>query len=58
MSTIFLSHSSRDNFEAVALRDWLAREGWDDAMEAGPRVVRRADRGAGEVSGTSPSPRE
>jgi hypothetical protein len=28
------------------------------AMEAGPRVVRRADRGAGEVNGTSPSPRE
>jgi hypothetical protein len=32
MSSIFLSHSSRDNFEAVALRDWLAREGWDDVF--------------------------
>src|SRR5271170_7816686 len=32
MSKIFLSHSSRDNFEAVALRDWLAREGWDDVF--------------------------
>src|SRR5271168_780053 len=32
MSTIFLSHSSRDNFEAVALREWLAREGWDDVF--------------------------
>ena len=30
MSTIFLSHSSKDNFEAVALRDWLAEEGWND----------------------------
>src|SRR5277367_4616628 len=32
MSKIFLSHSSRDNFEAVAIRDWLAREGWDDVF--------------------------
>jgi hypothetical protein len=32
MSCIFLSHSSLDNFQAVALRDWLAREGWDDVF--------------------------
>ena len=32
MSSIFLSHSSDDNFEAVALRDWLASEGWDDVF--------------------------
>ncbi|HLW90578.1 MAG TPA: toll/interleukin-1 receptor domain-containing protein [Roseiarcus sp.] len=32
MSRIFLSHSSADNFEAVALRDWLASEGWDDVF--------------------------
>jgi WD40 repeat protein len=32
MSSIFLSHSSADNFEAVALRDWLASEGWDDVF--------------------------
>jgi TIR domain-containing protein len=32
MSRIFPSHSSKDNFEAVALRDWLAREGWDDVF--------------------------
>ena len=32
MSKIFVSHSSRDNYEAVALRDWLAREGWDDVF--------------------------
>jgi WD40 repeat protein len=30
MSRIFLSHSSANNAEAVALRDWLRREGWDD----------------------------
>ena len=32
MSKIFLSHSSHDNFEAVAMRDWLASEGWDDVF--------------------------
>jgi hypothetical protein len=32
MSRIFLSHSSRDNFEAIAMRDWLASEGWDDVF--------------------------
>ena len=32
MPSIFLSHSSQDNFEAVALREWLAREGWDDVF--------------------------
>src|SRR5271163_2009164 len=32
MSSIFLSHASEDNFEAVALCDWLAREGWDDVF--------------------------
>jgi H+/Cl- antiporter ClcA len=30
MSRIFFSHSSVNNAEAVALRDWLAAEGWDD----------------------------
>ena len=30
MSRIFLSHSSNDNFEAIALRDWLAEQGWND----------------------------
>ncbi|MHC2332850.1 nSTAND1 domain-containing NTPase [Bradyrhizobium sp. USDA 4454] len=30
MSRIFLSHSSKNNAEAAALRDWLAGEGWDD----------------------------
>lgn len=32
MSRIFLSHSSKDNFAAAALRDWLASEGWDDVF--------------------------
>jgi formylglycine-generating enzyme required for sulfatase activity len=32
MSRIFLSHSSVNNAEAVALRDWLRREGWDDVF--------------------------
>ncbi|MGO9132882.1 MAG: TIR domain-containing protein [Methylovirgula sp.] len=30
MSRIFLSHSSKDNFEAIALRDFLVGEGFDD----------------------------
>ena len=32
MSRIFLSHSSKDDFAAVAIRDWLAEEGWDDVF--------------------------
>src|SRR6201992_478339 len=32
MSRIFLSHSSTDNDSAVALRDWLAAQGWDDVF--------------------------
>ncbi|MDU6667753.1 MAG: toll/interleukin-1 receptor domain-containing protein, partial [Bradyrhizobium sp.] len=32
MSRIFLSHSSKDNGSAVALRDWLAGQGWDDVF--------------------------
>ncbi|MEM7192858.1 MAG: TIR domain-containing protein, partial [Pseudomonadota bacterium] len=30
MARIFLSHSSSNNAEAMALRDWLVAEGWDD----------------------------
>jgi len=30
MARIFLSHSSANNAEAIALRDWLVAEGWDD----------------------------
>jgi hypothetical protein len=32
MARIFISHSSRDNGVALALRDWLASEGWDDVF--------------------------
>ena len=32
MSRIFLSHSSKNNFEAVALRDWLNENGWEDVV--------------------------
>jgi len=28
MARIFISHSSLDNFEAIAFRDWLVSEGW------------------------------
>ncbi len=30
MSSVFLSHSSANNAEAIALRDWLISQGWDD----------------------------
>jgi formylglycine-generating enzyme required for sulfatase activity len=32
VSRIFLSHSSTNNAEAVALRDWLASNGWKDEV--------------------------
>jgi tetratricopeptide (TPR) repeat protein len=32
MSRIFLSHSSGNNAEAIALRDWLADNGWKDEI--------------------------
>jgi WD40 repeat protein len=32
VSQIFLSHSSDNNVDAVALRDWLKTEGWDDVF--------------------------
>jgi TIR domain len=28
MSRLFISHSSKGNFEAIPFRDWLEREGW------------------------------
>lgn len=30
MSYLFISHSSQNNFEAIALHDWLLKEGWDE----------------------------
>ena len=32
MARIFICHSSANNAEAIALRDWLAAEGWDDVF--------------------------
>jgi hypothetical protein len=32
VSRIFLSHSSANNAEAVALRDWLEQQGWKDEI--------------------------
>jgi len=32
VSRIFISHSSSNNAEAVALRDWLANNGWKDEI--------------------------
>ena len=32
MSRIFLSHSSANNSQAVAIRDWLKNHGWDDVF--------------------------
>src|SRR5262245_62577911 len=32
MSRLFISHSSANNAEAVAIRDWLASAGWDDVF--------------------------
>jgi formylglycine-generating enzyme required for sulfatase activity len=32
VSRLFLSHSSTNNAEAVALRDWLRTNGWDDVF--------------------------
>ena len=30
MSQIFLSHSSQNDFAAIAISEWLKKEGWDD----------------------------
>ncbi|MEM1410082.1 MAG: TIR domain-containing protein, partial [Pseudomonadota bacterium] len=30
MARIFISHSTHNQSEAIAVRDWLAHEGWDD----------------------------
>lgn len=32
MARIFLSHASQDDLEAIAIRDWLAGEGWSDVF--------------------------
>ena len=30
MARIFISHASRNNAEAIEIRDWLVANGWDD----------------------------
>src|SRR5215831_10537395 len=32
MASIFISHSSRDSEKAIEVRDWLAKNGWDDVF--------------------------
>ncbi len=32
MARLFISHSTVNNAEAIALRDWLAAQGWDDVF--------------------------
>jgi WD40 repeat protein len=32
MARLFISHSSRNNDKAIAVRDWLAANGWDDVF--------------------------
>jgi hypothetical protein len=32
VSRIFLSHSSANNAEAIAIRDWMIAHGWDDVF--------------------------
>jgi hypothetical protein len=32
MSRIFLSHSSLNNAEAIAIRDWMNAQGWNDVF--------------------------
>jgi hypothetical protein len=50
VSRIFLSHSSENNAEAVAVHDWMIANGWDDlfldlsadrGLKAGERWQRR-----------------
>lgn len=32
MSYLFISHSSKNDFESIALKDWLMQQGWDDVF--------------------------
>src|SRR5436853_6138010 len=57
VSRIFVSHSSTDNAPAIALRDWLVDEGWNDLfVESRPRAghCRRRTMGAGAQRGGTP----
>jgi hypothetical protein len=55
MSRIFLSHSSADAGEAIALREWLAAEGWDDIfLDLDPaRGLKAGERWQGALKGAA-----
>ena len=55
MSRLFLSHSSQNNVEAVAIRDWLMAEGWNDVFldldpEQGIKAGERWERALNEAA--------
>ena len=55
MSRLFLSHSSQNNAEAVAVRDWLVSEGWNDVFldldpEQGIKAGERWERALNEAA--------
>jgi formylglycine-generating enzyme required for sulfatase activity len=55
VSRIFLSHSTENNADAVALRDWLKGEGWDDVFldvdpDRGIAVGQRWERALNEAA--------
>jgi hypothetical protein len=55
MSRLFISHSSANDAEAVAIRQWLATEGWDDFFldldsERGIRAGERWERALNEAA--------
>jgi hypothetical protein len=52
MARIFISHSSANNAEALALRDWLVARGWDDLfLDIDPQLGR--PKGPGGAAGAS-----
>jgi tetratricopeptide (TPR) repeat protein len=55
MSRLFISHSSQNNIEAVALHGWLAAEGWNDVFldldpEQGIKAGERWERALNEAA--------
>ena len=55
VSRIFISHSSIDNAPAIAVRDWLVGEGWDDLFldldpELGIAAGERLERALNEAA--------
>jgi hypothetical protein len=55
VARLFISHSSANDAEAVAIRDWLAAEGWDDVFldldpERGIKAGERWERALNEAA--------